>query len=86
MDLLTAVMHEMGHLLGIDHAPDGSHDVMEDTLGAGVRRVPAQDQGAVQLDALSASLAASVDDGSIKRKLARAADQYFSDPASVADW
>jgi hypothetical protein len=40
VDLLTAVMHEMGHLLGLDHAPEGSHSVMEDTLAPGVRRVP----------------------------------------------
>jgi uncharacterized delta-60 repeat protein len=35
MDLLTAVMHEMGHVLGLDH---DEHGVMAETLTAGVRR------------------------------------------------
>jgi hypothetical protein len=35
MDLLTVVMHELGHLLGHDHDADG---VMAETLAAGVRR------------------------------------------------
>ncbi len=35
MDLLTVVMHEMGHLLGQDHDDEG---VMAETLAAGVRR------------------------------------------------
>src|SRR5262249_2347237 len=37
MDLLTVVMHEMGHLLGHGHAEGG---VMAETLAAGVREVP----------------------------------------------
>lgn len=37
MDLLTVVEHEVGHLLGYDHADDG---VMAETLTAGVRRAP----------------------------------------------
>ena len=35
MDLLTVVMHEIGHLLGQDHTDDG---VMAETLAASVRR------------------------------------------------
>ena len=35
MDLLTVVMHELGHVLGYDHDDDG---VMAETLAAGVRR------------------------------------------------
>ncbi len=37
MDLLTALAHEIGHLLGQDHADDG---VMAETLMAGTRRMP----------------------------------------------
>jgi PAP2 superfamily len=35
MDLLTVLEHEVGHLLGYDHVDGG---VMQETLGAGVRR------------------------------------------------
>src|SRR5262245_35137749 len=35
MDLLTVLTHEVGHLLGYDHAAGG---VMQETLNAGVRR------------------------------------------------
>ncbi len=35
MDLLTVVMHELGHVFGLDHDDDG---VMAETLAAGVRR------------------------------------------------
>jgi hypothetical protein len=34
MDLLTVLEHEVGHLLGFDHAPGG---VMQETLAAGTR-------------------------------------------------
>jgi ELWxxDGT repeat protein len=37
MDLLTVVMHEMGHVLGYDHEATG---VMRDTLSAGAREWP----------------------------------------------
>ena len=39
LDLLTAVMHEMGHELGIDHTAD-AHDLMDDSLVDGERRLP----------------------------------------------
>ena len=38
-DLLTAVMHEMGHLLGLDHDSDAS-ELMAPDLGLGTRRLP----------------------------------------------
>lgn len=34
MDLLSVVMHELGHVLGFDHDEEG---VMAETLAAGVR-------------------------------------------------
>ena len=34
MDLLTVLVHEVSHLLGLDHADDG---VMSETLAAGTR-------------------------------------------------
>ena len=37
IDLLTVLEHELGHLLGFDHAEQG---VMDDTLAAGRRRTP----------------------------------------------
>jgi hypothetical protein len=36
IDLTSVVMHELGHLLGHDHAQEG---VMAETLPVGVRRV-----------------------------------------------
>jgi len=36
VDLLTAVMHEMGHLLGLGHGTG----LMSDSLGIGTRRLP----------------------------------------------
>jgi hypothetical protein len=39
MDLLTVVEHEMGHVLGLGEAV-GTTEVMNETLAAGVRRLP----------------------------------------------
>jgi len=57
MDLLTVVLHEMGHLLGREHA-DGSlaaEKLMADRLATGVRRVPDGGEQALR-DAAFASL------------------------------
>ena len=42
IDLLTAVMHEMGHLLGRVHSADG-HDLLNETLSSGVRKLPSNE-------------------------------------------
>jgi hypothetical protein len=41
MDLLTVVMHELGHVLGFEDIDSGeyAHDLMSATLDAGVRRL-----------------------------------------------
>jgi len=40
MDLLTVVMHEIGHVLGFDHDAPDTGALMEETLDAGTRRLP----------------------------------------------
>jgi hypothetical protein len=39
MDLLSVLLHEYGHVLGIEHSAD-QHDAMAATLQPGVRRLP----------------------------------------------
>ncbi len=43
MDLLTVLLHEYGHALGLDHSAD-SHDLMASTLLPGVRRLPSPEE------------------------------------------
>jgi len=40
VDLLTVVMHEIGHLLGLKTDEAGDHDLMSEELIAGRRRLP----------------------------------------------
>ena len=37
VDLWTVIMHELGHILGVDHAAEG---VMQNTLDPGIRKLP----------------------------------------------
>lgn len=43
MDMLSVLLHEYGHALGIDHSANG-HDFMATTLTAGVRRLPSAEE------------------------------------------
>ncbi|HET6882755.1 MAG TPA: hypothetical protein VFI31_21485, partial [Pirellulales bacterium] len=57
VDLLTVLMHEMGHLFGLPEAAgsDSTHDVMWETLGLSTRREPdAADALAINSAATSA--------------------------------
>ena len=53
MDLLTVVMHELGHLLQQDHDADG---VMAETLGAGVRNTSLVNEDSQVVDAVFSQL------------------------------
>ncbi|MBI5429000.1 MAG: matrixin family metalloprotease [Nitrosomonadales bacterium] len=46
MDMLSVLLHEYGHALGIDHSTDG-HDYMATTLTPGVRRMPSAEEMAL---------------------------------------
>ncbi|MER9397476.1 Ig-like domain-containing protein [Mesorhizobium sp. M0615] len=54
IDLLTAAIHEVGHILGLGHSPD-PNSVMFASLPVGVRRLPS----AADVEALKAVLAAA---------------------------
>jgi hypothetical protein len=43
MDMLSVLLHEYGHALGIDHSAD-NHDYMATTLTPGVRRMPSVEE------------------------------------------
>jgi hypothetical protein len=50
MDLLTVVMHELGHIIGHDDIPsaDAPHTLMADELPLGVRHTPEPAAGAAE--------------------------------------
>lgn len=56
MDLLTVLMHEIGHRLGLDDisASAGTHDLMTATIDVGTRRLPVTVSGLSTEDALPA--------------------------------
>jgi predicted Zn-dependent protease len=51
IDLLTVVEHELGHIVGLGDLTSGQPDLMDETLGVGVRRDPS----AADVDAALAS-------------------------------
>ncbi len=63
VDLLTVVMHEMGHLFGLPEAsgPDDAHDVMWEVLGPSTRRLPATGDVLLLPGAVGQSLAPAPD-------------------------
>jgi hypothetical protein len=46
MDMLSVLLHEYGHALGLEHSAD-SHDFMAATLQPGLRRLPSADEMAL---------------------------------------
>ncbi len=69
MDMLSVLLHEYGHALGIDHNPD-AHDYMGTTLTAGVRRLPTADEMAL-MGQLVAQAKAMLDSGLVGASPAR---------------
>ncbi|MEQ1526082.1 MAG: matrixin family metalloprotease [Gallionella sp.] len=69
MDMLTVLLHEYGHALGIDHNAD-AHDYMGTTLTAGVRRLPTPDEMAL-MGQLIAQAKSGLDSGLVGASPAR---------------
>jgi hypothetical protein len=69
IDLLTVVLHELGHVIGLDDLPlaAGSNDLMTENLAGGVRRQPEDAAVSVRLPAAQSSLDSALGDSSSDR-------------------
>ncbi len=85
IDLLTVVMHEMGHLLGHNHDDDG---LMQPTLSPGVRLLPASDLAAASQTSRSYEALAWLDELATARrtKPSQSLQVRAVDEALVAYW
>jgi hypothetical protein len=63
MDMLSVLLHEYGHALGIDHSTN-PNDFMSTTLSAGVRRLPSTAEMAL-MQQLAAQAKATLTNGSL---------------------
>jgi VCBS repeat-containing protein len=63
MDMLSVLLHEYGHALGIDHSAD-NHDYMATTLTPGVRRMPSAEELALMQELVGQAKGEMVADGS----------------------
>ncbi|NQV23865.1 MAG: hypothetical protein HQ518_05800, partial [Rhodopirellula sp.] len=67
IDLLSVVLHEMGHALGYDDLDpaDFSHALMSQELSTGTRRLPVSDTLTVDVDGSSTTISLSIADGDL---------------------
>jgi len=63
MDMLSVLLHEYGHALGIDHSAD-NHDYMATTLTPGVRRMPSAEELALMQELIGVAKGEMVADAS----------------------